>query len=73
MIAVSGLKFGITLAFAAVPRLTMGMRIPRPWSEDSACERAVDPDWPFVYSKYRGQEVYENVCIIRYGVVSSVV
>lgn len=57
MIAVSGLAFGITLAFAAVPRRTMAMRIPRPWGEASACERAVDPEWPFVYSKYRGQEV----------------
>ncbi|CAM9983282.1 unnamed protein product [Ectocarpus sp. 6 AP-2014] len=33
------------------------MRIPRPWSERSSCERAVEPVWPFVYSKYRGQEV----------------
>lgn len=42
-----------------VPRVTLvgSMRIPRPWSEESACEMALDPDWPFVYSKYREQEV----------------
>lgn len=43
-----------------VQRITLvgSMRIPRPWSEESACEMALDPDWPFVYSKYREQEVY---------------
>lgn len=42
-----------------VPRVTLvgSMRIPRPWSEESACEMVLDPDWPFVYSKYREQEV----------------
>ncbi|CAM9756937.1 unnamed protein product [Scytosiphon promiscuus] len=33
------------------------MRIPRPWSGQSSCNRTVDPSWPFAYSKHREQEV----------------
>lgn len=56
-VVASGLTFGVALVFIVAPRPAMPMRIPRPWSGESACERAVDPDWPFVYAKYRGQKV----------------
>ena len=56
-VVVSGLTFGVALVFTAVPRPVMTMRIPRPWSGESACERPIDPNWPFVYTKYRGQKV----------------
>lgn len=67
--AMSSLTFSITLAFAVVPRLAIAMRIPRPWSEGSACERAVDPDWPFVYSKYSGQEVLYTWYMIHLSIM----
>lgn len=63
---VSGLTFGVALAFIVVPRPAMSMRIPRPWSRESVCERAVDPEWPFVYTKYREQKVcVRNACALN--------
>lgn len=56
-VTVSGVALCVSLAFVFGPRRAASMRIPRPWSERSSCEKAVDPGWPFVYSKYRGQEV----------------
>ena len=68
LVTVSRLTLGVVLAFA--PRPGMPMRIPRPWSEASACEKAVDPPWPRVYTKYREQKVFHGVRV-RVWVCSS--
>lgn len=33
-----------------------GWRISRPWTEKSWCASVVEPEWPFAYSKFVGQE-----------------
>lgn len=51
----SVLAAGIWLALSAPS--AMAMRIPKPWNQQPACAMVRDPEWPFVYSKYRTQEV----------------
>lgn len=51
----SVLAAGICLALSAPSG--MAMRIPKPWNQEPACTMVRDPEWPFVYSKYRTQEV----------------
>ena len=46
----------IWLTLFAPPAL-MAMRIPKAWNEEPACAMVRDPEWPFVYSKYRTQKV----------------
>lgn len=63
----SGIIFGPSRAarcIGLIPFLSLGgpqqvtpMRIPKPWSEASACEVAVEASWPFAYSKYFRQQV----------------
>lgn len=47
----------IGIQLASMARLTISMRIPRPWREESACDMIRNPGWPFTYSKYSKQEV----------------
>lgn len=51
----SVLAAGICLALSTPS--VMAMRIPKPWNQEPACVMVRDPEWPFVYSKYRTQEV----------------
>ena len=55
----STLAAGIWLALSTTPAIAM--RIPQPWNEEPACAMVRDPEWPFVYSKYRTQEVCTRV------------
>lgn len=48
------------------------MRLSRPWTEKHWCESVVEPEWPFAYEKFPGNEferkgrTNSNRCVMQF-------
>mmetsp|Transcript_34542 Transcript_34542/g.55147 ORF Transcript_34542/g.55147 Transcript_34542/m.55147 type:complete len:2065 (+) Transcript_34542:19-6213(+) len=52
-----GVARNMLFALSLLVGLCTGMRLHRPFSEESMCEKIVKPHWPFSYAKEEGQQI----------------